>query len=87
MEREPTVADIFEDKQSSLSSWTDNDSGETDVQVDTLIGTFKDNTDVPIHRWFRYQAGFSFELVSSFLDLFDIGEGDEVLDQIGRAHV
>jgi len=79
-EQDPTVADIFEDKQSSLSSWTDNDGVESDVQVDALIGTFKDNTDAPIHRWFRYQAGFSFELVSSFLDLFDITEGDEVLD-------
>lgn len=83
MEQEPTVADIFEDKQSSLSSWTDADGVESDVQVDTLIGTFKDNTNAPIHRWFRYQAGFSFELVSSFLDLFDIGEGDEVLDPFG----
>jgi DNA modification methylase len=82
-EQEPTVADIFEDKQSSLSSWTDGDGVESDVQVDTLIGTFKDNTDAPIHRWFRYQAGFSFELVSSFLDLFDIGEDDEVLDPFG----
>lgn len=82
-EQEPTVADIFEDKQSSLSSWTDGDGIESGVQVDTLIGTFKDNTGAPIHRWFRYQAGFSFELVSSFLDLFDIGERDEVLDPFG----
>jgi DNA modification methylase len=83
MEQEPAVADIFEDKQSSLSSWTDGDGVESDIQVDTLIGTFNDNTDAPIHRWFRYQAGFSFELVSSFLELFDIGEGDEVLDPFG----
>lgn len=82
-EQEPTIADIFDDKQSSLSSWTDGDAGESSVQVDTLIGTFKDNTDAPIHRWFRYQAGFSFELVSAFLDLFNIGEGDEVLDPFG----
>lgn len=82
-EQEPTVADIFEDKQSSLSSWTDGDGVESQVQVDTLIGTFKDNTHAPIHRWFRYQAGFSFELVSSFLDLFNIDEGDAVLDPFG----
>ncbi|MFT4884258.1 MAG: DNA modification methylase [Natronomonas sp.] len=82
-EQEPTVADIFDDKQSSLSTWTDGNDAESDVQVDTLIGTFNDNTDAPIHRWFRYQAGFSYELVSSFLDLFDIGEGDEVLDPFG----
>jgi DNA modification methylase len=80
---EPTVADIFEDKQSSLSSWTDGDSVQSGSQIDTLIGTFKDNIDAPMHRWFRYQAGFSYELVSSFLDLFGIGEGDEVLDPFG----
>lgn len=83
MESEPQVTDVFEDKQSSLSSWTDGDSADSEVQVDTLIGTFKDNMDAPIHRWFRYQAGFSYELVSSFLDLFNIGEGDEVLDPFG----
>lgn len=80
MEQEPRVSEIFEDKQSSLSSWTEGDDGDFEVQIDTLIGTFKDNTDAPIHRWFRYQAGFSYELVSSFLDLFNITEGDEVLD-------
>jgi DNA modification methylase len=82
-EQEPQVADIFEDKQSSLSSWSDGDSADSGIQVDTLIGTFTDNTDAPIHRWFRYQAGFSYELVSSFLDLFNIGENDEVLDPFG----
>lgn len=83
MEQDLTVADIFHDKQSALSSWTDGEADDAGVQVDTLIGTFKDNTDAPIHRWFRYQAGFSYELVSSFLELLDIGIGDEVLDPFG----
>lgn len=85
MERgqEIAVSDIFDDRQSSLSSWVDGDDGENEVQVDALIGTFKDNTSAPIHRWFRYQAGFSFELVSSFLELFDVGVGDDVLDPFG----
>lgn len=75
------VADIFEDKQPSLSNWSLEDgSGDGDVQVDTLIGTFNDNTDAPIHRWFRYQAGFSFELVSGLLDSFNITAEDSVLD-------
>lgn len=84
MSKGPRVAEIFEDKQASLSTWSNDDSDNLDEpQIDTLIGTFKDNTDAPVHRWFRYQAGFSYELVSGFLDLFNISEGDSVLDPFG----
>lgn len=79
----PRVADIFEDKQSSLSAWSNDDNQDYEIQVDTLIGTFKDNTDAPIHRWFRYQAGFSFDLVAGFLNLFNISSEDAVLDPFG----
>jgi hypothetical protein len=27
------------------------------------LGTFQDNLRAPIHRWFKYPAGFSYKLV------------------------
>lgn len=51
-----------------------------DGGLDELAGTFADNTDAPVHRWFRYQAGFSYELVAGLLERFDVGPGDVVLD-------
>jgi len=79
------ITDIFDNKQSSLSAWSDDaeQAAASEVRVDTLIGTFADNTDAPIHRWFRYQAGFSYELVAGFLDVFDIGPEDTILDPFG----
>jgi len=32
------------------------------------LGTFQDNLRAPIHRWFRYPAGFSFKLVEALID-------------------
>jgi len=33
----------------------------------TRSGTFTDNMKLPVHRWFRYSAGFSAEWVESVL--------------------
>jgi DNA modification methylase len=41
--------------------------------------TFSDNMDVPIHRWFRFPAGFSAELAELFLKLFS-SKNSVVLD-------
>lgn len=35
---------------------------------DKLSGTFQKNMSLPIHRWFRYSAGFSAEWVKSILE-------------------
>ena len=32
---------------------------------DTRSGTFVDNMKMPVHRWFRYSAGFSAEWVNT----------------------
>lgn len=42
--------------------------------------TFSDNTDEPVHRWFRFPAGFSAELVRGVLRAFGVGRGSTVLD-------
>jgi hypothetical protein len=43
-------------------------------------GTFVDNMSLPIHRWFRYSAGFAAEWVEQVLRDWGIGGGQLVLD-------
>ncbi len=44
------------------------------------IGTFKDSLRAPIHRWFRYPAGYSYQFVYESFDLFEVAPGDWVYD-------
>jgi len=44
------------------------------------LGTFKDSLRVPIHRWFRYPAGYSYKFVEAVFDTFDIKPGNWVYD-------
>lgn len=43
-------------------------------------GTFADNLSLPVHRWFRYSAGFAAQWVERVLTDWRIGSGDVVLD-------
>lgn len=43
-------------------------------------GTFVDNMTLPVHRWFRYSAGFAAEWVAQVLDDWRIGSEQVVLD-------
>ena len=43
-------------------------------------GTFVDNMALPVHRWFRYSAGFAAAWVGQVLDDWQIGAGQIVLD-------
>jgi len=42
--------------------------------------TFADNVDEPVHRWFRFPAGFSAELVRETIRVFKIGKNSAILD-------
>ncbi len=44
------------------------------------LGTFKDSLRAPIHRWFRYPAGYSYKFVHESLDLFGVTPADWVYD-------
>jgi DNA modification methylase len=44
------------------------------------LGTFKDNLRAPIHRWFKYPAGYSYKFVNASFDLFGAAPGDWVYD-------
>lgn len=43
-------------------------------------GTFTDNMKLPIHRWFRYSAGFSAEWVVQVIDEHNHKKGIKILD-------
>ena len=41
---------------------------------------FKDNMDMPVHRWFHYTEGFSNEFVNECFDKYGIGESATVFE-------
>lgn len=51
-------------------------------KVKARSGTFMDNMKLPIHRWFRYSAGFSADWVRSEINKFeeDTGKKARILD-------
>jgi hypothetical protein len=50
-----------------------------DLEV-SRSGTFVDNMALPVHRWFRYSAGFAAQWVEQVLRKWGIGRGHIVLD-------
>jgi len=42
--------------------------------------TFADNMDEPVHRWFRFPAGFSAEIVRETIRVFKINKNSTILD-------
>lgn len=44
------------------------------------LGTFKDSLRAPIHRWFKYPAGYSYKFVEVGFELFGVKLGDWVYD-------
>lgn len=43
-------------------------------------GTFKDCFRAPVHRWFKYPAGYSYRLIQEKIREYSLGHGDLVLD-------
>lgn len=44
------------------------------------IGTFKDNLRAPVHRWFKYPAGYSYRLVNQIASGLGLRPTDVILD-------
>ncbi len=44
------------------------------------LGTFQDNLRAPIHRWFKYPAGFSYKLVEAIIEDKRLGPNNWLLD-------
>ncbi len=65
--------------QTQLPLFADLVEATSDIKT-ARSGTFLDNMSLPIHRWFRYSAGFSAEWVQQVLKNWQIKPGDYVLD-------
>ncbi len=44
------------------------------------LGTFRDSLRAPIHRWFKYPAGFSFKLVEALIEYYKLDADSWLLD-------
>ncbi|MHA1632640.1 MAG: DNA methyltransferase [Candidatus Freyarchaeota archaeon] len=67
-------------REKPLDIWLDLDLDKTLARVlKNLKVTFSDNMDEPVHRWFRFPAGFSAEFAKYFIENFSKGKGT-VLD-------
>ncbi len=51
-----------------------------DSMLISRLGTFQDNLRVPVHRWFKYPAGFSYRLVEMLIDEFRLTQSHWILD-------
>lgn len=65
--------------QSQLMLFEDDKRTMADIKV-SRSGTFVDNMALPIHRWFRYSAGFAAQWVEHVLAGWGIGKQHLVLD-------
>jgi len=65
--------------QMQLSLFQDSVAPTPDRKT-SRSGTFVDNMALPIHRWFRYSAGFSAEWVEQTLATWQIDKQHLVLD-------
>jgi hypothetical protein len=44
------------------------------------LGTFKDNSRAPVHRWFQYPAGYSYKFVDLMFEKYSVKQGDWIYD-------
>jgi hypothetical protein len=65
--------------QTQLSLFEDDIEVRSDIEV-SRSGTFLDNMALPIHRWFRYSAGFAAQWVEQVLVEWEIKKDHIVLD-------
>lgn len=68
--------------QTNLPFFEDIVTARPDIKV-SRSGTFVDNMALPIHRWFRYSAGFAAQWVEQVLTEWEIKKEHVVLDPFG----
>src|SRR5438552_7964059 len=54
--------------------------GDDDQASPKTSSTFSDNLSMPVHRWFRYSAGFSAQWVRDLIELQQVKGNLKVLD-------
>ncbi len=67
-------------KQLSLFAENEPQTSIEDVLTRKNLGTFKDSLKAPIHRWFKYPAGYSYRFVETFLSAHNLDTSAWVLD-------
>ncbi len=65
--------------QRQLTLFDEPENGPPDLEM-ARSGTFVDNMSLPVHRWFRYSAGFAAQWVERVLTDWGIESGHVVLD-------
>ncbi len=65
--------------QAQLALFANEPQTEPDLKT-ARSGTFVDNMSLPVHRWFRYSAGFAAQWVEQVLAAWGIEPGRVVLD-------
>ena len=65
--------------QAQLALFADDPQTAPDLRS-ARSGTFVDNLALPIHRWFRYSAGFAAQWVEQVLSDWSVEPGHVVLD-------
>jgi hypothetical protein len=65
--------------QSQLTLFEDDIGVISDIKV-SRSGTFVDNMNIPVHRWFRYSAGFAAQWVEQVINEWGINKKHLVLD-------
>ena len=69
---------IWQSTQRELSDWVS--ATKNNIILQDMRGTFADNMKAPIHRWFRFSAGFSYDLVEEAFRLYKVSKYFKVLD-------
>jgi DNA modification methylase len=65
--------------ETQLALFSDFENVISDLQI-SRSGSFIDNMSLPIHRWFRYSAGFSAMWVNDVIENWKIDKGGTILD-------
>lgn len=65
--------------QAQLALFEDETTARAGL-VEARSGTFVDNMALPVHRWFRYSAGFSAQWVERVIKDWAIAKQQVILD-------
>lgn len=68
---------LWKSAQKDLSEWGINNNN---ISIQDTRGTFANNMKAPIHRWFRFAAGFSYDLVEESFRSYGVNSRKKVLD-------
>jgi len=70
----------FQPPNSKPKSGDKNGKVVENIYFGRELGTFKDSLRAPVHRWFKYPAGYSYKFVDASFDVFGVNPGDWVYD-------